>query len=285
MDRRLADTFMHRHARALDLARWEYHFGGGSRESVLRELAYYQNEDGGFGHGLEADCWNPASTPIQTWCATEILREIGWDDAQHPLVQGILRYLDSGADFDAAQNQWLNDVPGNNDHPHAVWWTYGPEGSSFDYNPTACLAGFAVRYAEKDSPLQVRALRIAREAVAWLEARLPQRDEHVTSCFMRLETYLPQGPERERLHGLLHRQIAWHFEQNHDRWGKEYCALPTWFIDAPDSPHYAAYAPAVAQTLQILRDTCLPDGAWDIPWTWCNDDPAWQVARVWWQGT
>lgn len=48
--------FMYRNARPVDLARWQYHFENGSKENVVKILAEYQNEDGGFGHGLEEDC-------------------------------------------------------------------------------------------------------------------------------------------------------------------------------------------------------------------------------------
>lgn len=59
-----ARQFVYRNARPVDLARWQYHFEGGSREAVLTALACYQNPDGGFGHALEADAWNPNSTPL-----------------------------------------------------------------------------------------------------------------------------------------------------------------------------------------------------------------------------
>lgn len=57
--------WMVRNARPLDLARWRFHFEGGGVEPVLEALSAYQNEDGGFGHALEADAWNPHSTPIE----------------------------------------------------------------------------------------------------------------------------------------------------------------------------------------------------------------------------
>ena len=60
--------------------RWKYLFEGGSREDVLTSLAAYQNEDGGFGHALEPDCWNPDSSPIQTWVAAEIIQKIGFEE-------------------------------------------------------------------------------------------------------------------------------------------------------------------------------------------------------------
>src|SRR5690554_3840316 len=115
-----ARQFIYRNARPLDLARWQYHFEGGDREAVLTALAAYQNEDGGFGHALEPDAWNPNSAPIQTWTATEILREIDFTDAAHPIIQGILRYLAGGQDFEG--RFWFNTLRSNNDYPHAPWW-------------------------------------------------------------------------------------------------------------------------------------------------------------------
>ena len=117
-----AQNFIYRNARPLDLARWQYHFENGSQEAVLKALAAYQNQDGGFGHGLEADSFNPDSSPIQTWTATEILREVGVTDGKNPVIQKILAYLESGADFDAVRKQWLNTIPSNNEYPCAIWW-------------------------------------------------------------------------------------------------------------------------------------------------------------------
>ncbi|MBQ7138495.1 MAG: hypothetical protein IJO39_05845, partial [Clostridia bacterium] len=99
-----ARAFMYRCARPLELALWQYHFEGGSAENVLRALSFYQNEDGGFGHALEADNWNPNSSPLTTQTATEILYAVN-APADHPVVQNVLRYLDSGADFDTAHRQ------------------------------------------------------------------------------------------------------------------------------------------------------------------------------------
>lgn len=87
--------WMYRNARPLDIARWKYHFEDGSKEEVLKALAAYQNLDGGFAHALEADSWNPNSCPMQTWCATEVLYELGVTDKENEIVKGILAYLDS----------------------------------------------------------------------------------------------------------------------------------------------------------------------------------------------
>lgn len=148
-----ARDFIYRNARPVDLACFQYHFEGGEKENVLNALSYYQNNDGGFGHALEPDCCNPNSSPVQTWAATEVLRKIGFADKDNLLIKGILKYLESGVDFDKDHNQWLNVIPSNNDYPHAIWWGYGQNGSDFKYNPTACLAGFIIKFADKESSL------------------------------------------------------------------------------------------------------------------------------------
>mgnify|MGYP000860130092 CR=1 FL=1 len=100
--------WIYRHARPLDIARWQYHFENGSKDNVIKVLSFYQNIDGGFGHALEPDSWNPNSAPIQTWVATEILREIEVTDQSCTVIQGILKYLASGADFNG--HSWSNTV-------------------------------------------------------------------------------------------------------------------------------------------------------------------------------
>lgn len=57
-----AKRFIYRNARPLDFARWQYHFENGSKEAFLDALSYYQNNDGGFGHAIEPDAWNPNSS-------------------------------------------------------------------------------------------------------------------------------------------------------------------------------------------------------------------------------
>ena len=110
-----ARAWMYRHARPLDLMRFRYHFEDGSREDVLTALFAYQNPDSGFAHALEADSWSPHSSPLQTWCAVELLHEIGMTDSSHPIVQSILTYLTSGASFDG--EQWHTVLQSNNNHP------------------------------------------------------------------------------------------------------------------------------------------------------------------------
>ena len=88
-----AKKFILKNSRPLDMARWNYLFENGSKEEVINILKNYQNDDGGFANALEPDCWNINSTPLQTWAATRIIKEINLDDKNHPIIKGIIDYL------------------------------------------------------------------------------------------------------------------------------------------------------------------------------------------------
>ena len=280
-------SFVYRYARPLDLARWQFHFENGSAESVIQILAAYQNEDGGFGYALEPDCWNPNSTPIATWFATEVLREIGWRDATHPIVEGILRYLESGADYDEVHQQWLNVVPTNNDHPHATWWTYGEGGSEFKYNPTASLAGFIIRYADPKSALYQKGVSITKEAFAFLEASVPFDEQHVTTCFCNLYddcivskvSFLDMSKFAE----LLRKQVKHCINPNYDLWFTEYHTKPSDFILSKDSMFYEDNKELLLKERELLRRYQSEDGGFPVTWQWWTDYNEQHIATAWWR--
>lgn len=283
-----AKKFIYRNARPLDFARFQYHFENGSQEAVLRALAAYQNEDGGFGHALEADSFNPNSCPIQIWAATEILREVGLTDRTNPIIQNILCYLESGVDFDRSQKQWLNTVPSNNDYPSAIWWKYDSEkGSQFGYNPTASLAGFAIKYADADSRLYQLSCEIAKEAVEWFCAKAPYQEMHVTGCFIRLYEYCAEAGaqlfDMELLLGKLKEQVNCNISKDTEKWKTDYCAFPSQFISSKNSPFYADNMEIAAAECRHIKENQLPDGAFVVPWQWYNDYKEYEIAVNWWK--
>lgn len=281
-----ARLFIYRNARPLDLARWQYHFENGSKEAVLNALSYYQNEDGGFGHALEADAWNPYSSPIQTWTATEILREIKFTDTTHPIVKGILKYLESGQDFDG--ELWYNEIISNNDYPHAPWW--GCKADNADsYNPTACLAGFIIRFAEKDSILYKLGCRIARESLAADSKKGLSNDMHSVNLYIRLMEYCKETGEEDiidisklekRLKELLPRTIT----QNTTEWETSYVCKPSRFFNSKDSIFYADNEDIAEYECDFIIKNQNEDGSWDIPWCWGNYADEWAISKRWWQG-
>ncbi len=96
VDKEKAKQFVINYARPLEGELYRYFFENGAREKVLSELKKYQNPDGGFGHGLEADNWNPLSNPIATNDAIITLYRIdALDQNNGGMVQRIADYLSS----------------------------------------------------------------------------------------------------------------------------------------------------------------------------------------------
>lgn len=282
-----ARRFIYRNARPVELARWRFHFENGSQEDVLTALAAFQNEDGGFGHALEADSFNPNSCPIQTWNAVSILNEIGFTDASHPIITGILRYLDSGADFSEEHNQWLNTVKSNDEYPHAIWWSYSDKEEEFHYNPTANLAGFILRFADRNSALYKKAEEIARQACNWFKVHVPIGDSHVTGCFISLFNYLSEADinlvDMEQLRDKLIEEVNADICRDTEKWKTEYVCGPSGFIHSRDSMFYKGNEELVEKECEFIADSQLPDGSFIVPWQWFNEYKEFPLAENWWK--
>lgn len=282
-----ARQFIYRNARPVDLARWQYHFENGSKEAVLNALAYYQNPDGGFGHAFEADSFNPNSCPIQTQTATAVLRDLEPIDPKHPIIQGILRYLASGADFNTEHRMWLGQVPSNNDYPHAIWWSYDGEPAKYSPNPTAALAGFAIKYADKNSELYKLACELAKEAYDWLSANQTLVDDHNVMCLLELyECCKEVGTDLfdvDNMLRILTAQVNTAICRETDKWGVEYVALPSRFIASKSSPFYKGNEEIVASECRYLTEKQLSDGSYQVPWQWWTEYKEWNIAENWWK--
>lgn len=279
-------NWMYRNARPLDLARWQYHFEDYSKDQVLLYLKAYQNEDGGFSKALEADSWNPNSSPIQTWVATEILKEINFEDKNHPIIKGILAYLASGKDF--LNHRWLNTIKSNNDYPCAPWWRYIDDKSASEgFNPSICLAGFVIQYGHKDSQLYHTCVAIIEEGLDDFMAK-DESEMHVLSNYVSLLDYLVDTNFKidrldlfkEKLTEAVNKLI----EKDTSKWAREYVCRPSQFINSPDSIFYDTNAEIVALELDFLMKERNPEGVWSIPWQWGAFDDAYAISSRWWQG-
>lgn len=279
---RRAEQFIYRNARPLDLARWQYLFENGSRENVLRALSMYQNDDGGFGHALEADCWNPESSPMQTWAATGILREIDLRDRNHPIVLGILRYLESALD----EHGWPNTIASNDRYPHAPWWDYSPDVQTH-YNPTASLIGFIFRYAGPKSSLRLTTVCLLKEAMAYFRENCPLESMHTAACFAELFEDLSACGSTDvdlaEFEGLVRTQIAHVLTKDVSVWATEYVCKPSLFIHSRTSPFYPDNQALCEAECRFISDTQQDDGTWAITWDWGRDPEPWHISKNWWK--
>ncbi len=277
--------FVYRNARPIDLYRWQHHMENTSAQQIYQALSAYQNPDGGFGHALEADAWNPHSTPIQTSTAAHILWDNGLLEKNHPLVWGILQYLDSGKDM--AEHRWLNIVPSNNDYPHAPWWEMESVSTSHsEFNPTAILAGAGLYFAPERSSLFVRCKKIAGELIAaFLSA--PEISMHSLLCVESLMNWIKKAGlismfPMEDLEAQVLVQENRLMQSDKDKWDG-YACRPSEFIHTPQHPLYAQNKELVERELDWLEEKRNADGVWEITWSWAGYDKAFAISENWWK--
>lgn len=285
MDSEKARIFIFKNTRPLDLARWTFLFENGSQQEVLKHLASYQNADGGFGHALEPDCWNPNSSPIQTWMATQIIREINFEGKEHPIIQGILKYLSSGKNFD--EHTWANTIPSNNDFPHAPWWSYDPTPQT-TYNPTASLIGFILKFADKNSQPLETARVLTQEAYAYFTSHYPLDAMHTAACFVDLYEYLKESGNEDLLDmaefkRLLQAQIQHSITYDTSKWAVDYVCKPSLFIGSKNSDFYQENESICDYECEFLTKTQEADGTWAITWVWADYPKEWHITKNWWK--
>jgi hypothetical protein len=267
-----ARRFIEEQARPLERELFRFHFAGGPREEVLRELAAFQNPDGGFGHGSEPDLRTPDSSAIATSHRLQLLRELGVE-ADHPLVRGAMEYLRATCDRQAYV--WPIIPATANNAPHAPWWTtkdLAKSWNGFRANPTAEIAGyFFVFGTTADEPLRQAALRGTLE---YFNSRSP--DMHELLCYVRLAEMVPVPAK-------LTEYVLAMVERDPAKWPK-YGLRPLTVVKSPASPYYAGLREAVEANLDFLVAEQNADGSWHPTWTWGNAFPeSWPAAKRDWQ--
>lgn len=289
-------NWMYRNARPLEIARWRYHFENGNREEVIATLKSYQNHDGGFGNSIEADSWNTNSSPYSTAIAIGILDEINLKDRNNSIIKDILRYLDSTSEFTG--KYWPALIRSNNDYPHAPWWTYTDDiEASWGYTPTAKLAGFILRFANKDKCLYRKAGNITREAInKYLHGetsdgkpyRATDREGEV-DCLH----YLLRSLEELNILSLgnismfkkaLKTEVDVFIERNPGKW-KHYCRKPSVYITSPSSIFFHGNEDIMNEELSFILNNRNKEGVWDIVWSWEAYEKEFAISENWWKAS
>lgn len=179
-------------------------FGRCSRDDALRELANYQNDDGGFGHGLEPDISAPDSHPFATRMAMLTLISL---DAKpdEPIVRRLAGWLEASQSDDGC---W-RFASGVYEHPLAPWFAGWSQPS---LNPALDLAGCAARLGIGSAQLQERVRTLFGKLATLDEARggefynvlpyaeyvpwvaVPEQDAYLAALVDYIVTGAEQGP-------------------------------------------------------------------------------------------
>lgn len=264
--------WMHRNARELELNLWKCLFEDGSKEAVIDALLYYQNEDGGFGNTIEADSWNPNSTPYSTLVAINILEQIKYFNLNHPIYKGILKYLESGEGF--AEYGWSFSIPSNNEFAHAPWWTYSEEANAIEsIGLTAELGAFLLKYGNENSAICNKVEELIPELINKLMKESDLGAMGVGGCIILMDT-LKKLNRKEyedlRLQNRLSELVQSTLEEAALDW-ERYGMRPSDYIKNPQSIYYEENKELVKKEIQYLKETKPKNDVWGINWTWFDN--------------
>ena len=280
-----ARAFIFERGRPLEQARYAFHFEGQTAAPILQELAQFQNNDGGFGHGLEPDMRMTQSSALATTLGLSILHEVG-AGSDDPMVQSAMGYLMGS--YEADTKVWPiipNHHP--NDFPHAPWWhddgNLRRNFGQFLANPRADIVGYLFTYA--DCVPDGFPEEMAAAIIAHMDSYGDKVDMHDLACYVETaeKPALPSTIRSQLLPKLRHSLLAT-IETDPAKWGG-YTPKPLAYIHSPQS-HFADLMPeAIAANLDDVIARQQSDGSWTPPWSWGDAYPdVWEQAKNEWAG-
>lgn len=277
--------WVHRNARSLDLALWQYYFENESKEAILSALAYYQNSDGGFGNTIDPDNWNPDSTPYNAQIVIKMLRQTGFIDVTHPIYQGIFSYLEKTGH--KADYGWFFTIPSNDYHPHGVWWDYNAQTNTYQsIGTTASLSGFILCYGDKESNLYEMALSYTEILIERLKSTTEYGDMGVGGYCELLEDIETAGITERFDYAYLRDKVPCLVRNKIRNETNNFMANPLEFITSPNSRFYEENKQEVDKALDLIIEKRPVGDVWSIPWEWYNGDKypkAFAISENWWK--
>ena len=286
------EELVYSRARDLEIALFQYHMDNESREMVAHALTIYQNKDGGFGHGLEADNLNPNSSGIQTQYALSILREIGYDHSSLDEVSGYIVNKSLNYIFQKAcdEDGYISaTIKSNNDFPCASWWkhkdTYKEE---WDYNPTAYLYALGLYFTTPASKYYKKIINFLPKCLEYYLNK-DNIEGHELRCFIELYDVMLNKkimPEIiEKFGKKINEDIDKIISSDIENWGKGYsgCVLPLDLLVYDHLINNEERKELIEKHLDFIISS-RGDSTWDISWNWGNDYQEFELQRIKWRG-
>ncbi|QTD39698.1 hypothetical protein [Sporosarcina sp. Te-1] len=269
-----AAKFLTEKARPLEKALFEFDFEDGSPEAVMRELQAFQNEDGGFGNGLEPDFTCSASSALATTIGLQHLAHIGADESNQMVQRAIDYVLQS---FDEERMGWEIVPIEVESAPRAIWWNYGGDWSWG--NPSAEMVGLLHHF--KTLVPHEFLNKVTAFAVDYAY-QLTASDHHEIQCLVKLMKELPEN-EANRIAGKVNELLLANVTTNPAEWGG-YCLLPLQVATSPSSPFTLLFKESIPANIDHLLSTQDEDGSWKPAWAWGQFEEDFPKAKMEWSG-
>lgn len=266
------DKFLSKQARLLDRRLFATCFLGAPATGVVDALRGYQNDDGGFGHGLEPDKRCPASLPVDVEVAFHAMSTAAAPD--EAMVRRACDFLARAAAEVGAGGAVPLAFPVIEAFPRAAhWteWTYEP-----GINPTAGLVGLLYKLGV-EHPWMTQATKYC-----WEKVESGQVLDFVHT-FSEALIFLEHVPDRKRadkcaaeLAGSIAAVPGLHLDPDAEGYGLS----PLHFAPTARSRWRSLFTDEQIEAhLDKLASTQQADGGWAISW-----EPPSEASALEWRG-
>jgi hypothetical protein len=247
---------------------------GGDGVRLVQVLSTYQNKDGGFGHGLEADIQMPMSSVAATDLAMDLLEDVRHPSKNEPIKRAI-RYYESVYD---PRMLSVPIVPREVDeYPHAVWWNHDGLDAFTYANPNAEVCGTLLQHRQLVRTVDVDAF--SDMVVSYIENEMSESlSMHSLLSCARLYRRAPKNLQDRLLPTLLDyvdRELVTEVAS----WG-EYGLEP--YKLARIEPSLLARHPNLLQQNLAHLSKRLEQGPIDPAWQWYQYDDVFEQVKEHW---
>lgn len=177
---------------------------------IIEELLKFQNEDGGFGHGLEPDVQMPYSSVLATNVAIKALACVKDVLLKEDIVKGIVHYFEDV--YNEKKNRFsMSEDSRLDDYPHAVWWNFNKLDENFPFgNPDPEVIGFL--HANKKHMRKLEINKHIDDVITFVMSdRFLESSMHTllsTMTFYKLVDKNAKAKIRERIQLLVDKEIT-----------------------------------------------------------------------------
>ncbi len=256
---------IYKYARPLERVLFELHFEGASADGIIKELKEFQNEDGGFGHGIESDFRLPLSSPMATSVGIRLLSRLDYHQEAQRMISKAIGYLE--ADYNPERRGWFTVPKEVNDFPHAFWWHFNEaEGMTIiDYswgNPSAELIAYCYKYRSHLKKLDADML--VEYAIAQIEEKREFKSEFEIFCYIKLYEVLPEGLKKkleERIRAAVSQLIVYDEESWH-----EYLPKPVDFVSKAKATDFGVDGEKLQKNLDYIIQQLEQESKIVPPW-------------------
>jgi hypothetical protein len=252
----------------------------GDPKNVTAELKKYQNDDGGFGGGLEPDFLLPESSPMATTISFQILDEIEVSDDD--LIKKAIHYFEKA--YNEQRLGWMTVGKNVNDYPHAPWWDYDKENKCTVIdknwgNPSSEIIGTLYQYKKHIQTIDIE--RILDYAIRYLNGFDEFKSEHEIYCYIRLYEKLPKKYQ-EKMRSKISAAITQLICLDENQW-KRYVPKPFDFVQSKKNPLFNEIEEYADRNCDYFIET-IENGIWFPNWKWNQYENDWEKSKKNWTG-